>query len=155
MELVLALHWGASLEKTALIKCAPSRGKGRPPTPPAKMLGRARAAAVVTMLMEGSLAKEDAAQRVAGRLQRAGVKFDRANANPRNTVEYWRDEAMAPGPMNVAYRDALTKLRARINPENAGSAQQVFLKALDDASRPLCKAPKKITRSRIRSQDTR
>jgi hypothetical protein len=95
------------------------------------VLGQAYAAAVVTMLMEGGLAKEDAAQLVAGRLQRAGVGFDRVNVNPRNTVEYWRDEAKAPGRMNVAYLDGLTKLRARITPENAGSRQQVLLKALD------------------------
>jgi hypothetical protein len=35
----------------------------------------------MTMLMKGGLAKEDAAQMVAGRLERAGVKFDRARAN--------------------------------------------------------------------------
>jgi hypothetical protein len=132
MEVVLALHWGASLDKTALFKCTPNRGKGRPPTPPTLMLGQARAAAVVTMLMEGGLSKRQAAELVAGRLQRAGLSFDRVNANPRNTVEYWRDEAMRPGLMNVAYLDAITKLRARITPENAGSRQQILLKALDE-----------------------
>lgn len=132
LEVLQALQTGASLDKTALFKCTPSRGKGRPPTPPAKMLGQARAAAVVTMLMEDGLAKQDAVQRVAGRLQQAGITFDRANANPTNTVEYWRAEAMAPGLMNVAYRDALMKLRARITPENAGSRQQIVLKALDE-----------------------
>jgi hypothetical protein len=34
--------------------------------------------------------------------------------------------------MNVAYRDALLKLQARITPENAGSRQQVLLKVLDE-----------------------
>lgn len=132
MEVVLALQWGASLDKTALFKSTPGRGKGRPPTPPALKLGQARAAAVVTMLMEAGLTKHDAVQRVAGRLERAGISFDRANANPANTVEYWRAEAMRPGPMNVAYLDALTKLQARITPDNTGSAQQVFMKALDE-----------------------
>jgi hypothetical protein len=132
MEVILALKWGASLEKTTLFKCTPTRGKGRPPSPPALVLGQAYVAAIVTMLMEGDLPKEDAARRVAGRLQRAGVSFDRANANPTNNVKEWCKEAETPGPMNVAHSDALIRLRARINPENAGSAQQSLLKALDE-----------------------
>jgi hypothetical protein len=132
LEVVLSLQWGASLDKTTLFKCAPSRGRGRPPTGPSLMLGQARVAAIATMLMEGGLPRRDAARLVAGRLERLGVRFDRSNADPVNTVEYWRDEAMGQDFPNTAYRDALTKLQAIITPENAASRQQVLLRALDD-----------------------
>ena len=132
MEVVLALQWGASLDHTALLKSTPNRGKGRPPHHPALVLGRARAAAVIEMLMKGGLREEDAAQMVAGRLERAGVKFDHTKASPHSTVKGWRKVAMGYGPMSDAYRDGLVKLQARITPQNVASRQQVLLKALDE-----------------------
>lgn len=134
MEIILALGTGASPSKTTLFKAARYRRGGRPPDPRGRVLGEARAAAVMTMLMRGGLPEKDAARLVANRLKRAGVKFDRSNANPINNVKEWRSKAEGHGhkPMILAYRDALDRLLARITPENSGSVQQVLLEAVDE-----------------------
>jgi hypothetical protein len=134
MEVLLARQTGASLDKTVLFKAARRRGKGRPPGRPALVLMKARAAAVMTLLMESGTPEKKAARLVANRLQRAGVKFDRANANPINNIKRWRSEAEGDdrSPMALAYRDALTRLRAIITPESSPGAQQTLLKKVDE-----------------------
>lgn len=70
-------------------------------------------------------------------MKRAGAKFDRSNANPINNIKEWRSEAESYGqkPMVLAYRDALTQLRALITAENSDSARQLLLKAVDRLGR--------------------
>ena len=132
MEIILALETGASPAKTMLFKAARRRGGGRPPDSPARVIAKAKAAAVMTMLTESGLPDEKAARLVANRLQRAGVRFDRRDANPTNNVSEWLKEAKGLGekPMNLAYRDALYRLRALI--KNSDSARQALLKAVDE-----------------------
>jgi hypothetical protein len=128
LEAVLQMRMG---EPPSMLRYGPPRHPSSRPSPPHIILGRAVAAAVVSLLIEEGVRAADAAQLVARRLKRGGAEFRRRDSNPVRTVEHWREQARGGDePLQQAYRWIYAQLAERIAPAPPEARQELLLRAL-------------------------
>jgi hypothetical protein len=131
LEAVLEMRTGTP---PSLLRHAPPRNPASHPSAPHIILGRALAAAVMSLLMEQGVRRADAMRLVARRLQRAGVEFRGRNANPPHTIDGWREQAKDPyrGSIHDAYREMHQQLVFRQTMVRPETRKELLLRALDE-----------------------
>lgn len=131
LEAVMEMRMGV---QPSLTRHAPPPERFSHPAAPHVILGRALAAAVMSLLIDHGMRRKDAMRKVAQRLQRAGVEFPRRNADPPGTVDYWRKQAKNPRgqePLHLAYREHYQQLAFRQSQVRPEARQELLLRALD------------------------
>lgn len=129
LEAVMEMRRG---KPPALLRAGPPRSASQRATPPSQLMGRALAAAVVTLLMERGVRRAVAVTMVASRLRRIGIAWRRRDGNPARTIERWREQASgADIAVREAYQVVYADLVAAIAPLPTSLHQQRLLRALD------------------------
>ena len=131
LEAVMQMSMGV---RPSLMRHAPLPDPASHPAAPHIVLGRALAAAVMSLLMESGMKRKEAMRTVARQLQRAGVEFPRRNADPSGTIDYWRRQAKDPRgrePIHQAYRETHKQLAFRQTLVRPEARHELLLRALD------------------------